>query len=196
MNILALCCALNNSYLAVQYEDKIYSEIIKSDKNYHSLYVISKIKELGVDLNKLDIIAANLGPGSFTGIRVTLSIAKVLAGELNLPLVGLNTAEILLDAFNKKTLIMDARRDMYYLGSKDKIELIYKDKIQKDLKDVLCDKRTKELFSDALCFEEEEKDLGKVMLKLAQGKYQNSNNKEYFNPLVVSANYIQTPPVF
>ena len=46
MNILAICCALNNTYLALDYDGKIFSKIIKSDKNYHSLYLISEIKNL------------------------------------------------------------------------------------------------------------------------------------------------------
>lgn len=202
MNILTLCCALNNTYFALQYEGKTHSEIIKSDENYHSLYVISKIKELckkeNIDLKKLDVLGANLGPGSFTGIRVTLSIAKVIAGELNLPLAGLNTAEILLSAYDKKYLLMDARRDMYYLGTKDKIELIYKDKLDSALDSnlIVCDKRCFELFSDALCFEDNDANLGETMLQLTKEKYDNSLDKNEFNYLNVEANYIQTPPVF
>ena len=46
MNILAICCALDNSYIAIKYDDKIISKIIKSDENYHSLYIISEIKKL------------------------------------------------------------------------------------------------------------------------------------------------------
>ena len=46
MNILAICCALNNSYISIKYNDLTISEIIKSDENYHSLYLVSKIKDL------------------------------------------------------------------------------------------------------------------------------------------------------
>lgn len=202
MNILAICSALNNSYLAIKYENKIYSEIIFSDKNYHSLYLISKIKELtqanNIDLKKLDAITVNCGPGSFTGIRVALSIAKVMAGELKLPLIGLNSAEILLNAFNKDILLMDARRDMYFLGTKENIELIYKDKVEEKIKNktLLCDKNCKKLFSNALCFEEENISLGEIMINLALDKFNNSKDKEEFNYLKLEANYIQTPPVF
>ena len=72
MNILAICAALNNSYLAIKFENKIIDEIIESDENYHSLYLISKIKEIclkeNIDLKKLNAITVNCGPGSFTGI--------------------------------------------------------------------------------------------------------------------------------
>lgn len=202
MNILAICAALNNSYLAIEYENKIISEIIKSDENYHSLYLIQRIKtiakENSIDLKKLDAICVNCGPGSFTGIRVALTIAKIISGELNLPLISLNTAEILLNAFKCDLLLMDARRDMFFVGTKEKIELVYKDRISEIIKDkkILTDLRCKELSTNSLCYEETEKNLGEVMLKLAYDKYNNSNNKDEFNYLAVEANYIQTPPVF
>ncbi len=204
MNTLALCAALNNSYLAYEFQNDFYSEIIKSDENYHSLYLIPKIKKLiddkKINLKELDLIVVNCGPGSFTGIRVALSIAKVMAGELNLPLVGLNSAEILLKAYDKKVLIMDARRDMFFFATKDDIKLVYKEKIKdylKDIdeKDILVDKRCFEEFSNALCFEEVEKDLGKVMIELGKEKFENEKDKSIFNYMIVNANYIQTPPV-
>lgn len=201
MNILAICSALNNSYLGLKTKDKIQSKIIKSDENYHSLYLISEIqkilKENSLTSENIDMICVNCGPGSFTGIRVALTIAKVMAGELDVPLIPLNTAEILLNTYNKKYLIMDARRDMYFIGTKDNIELVYKDKINiANNKEILCDKRSLAIFPDAACYEDEELDISKTMIEIAQQKYINSNNKEEFNYLLTKANYIQTPPVF
>lgn len=202
MNILAICSALNNSYFAIKYNNKIISKIIESDRNYHSLYLISKIKEAfkenNISFDELNAITVNCGPGSFTGIRVAMSIAKIIAGELNLPLIGLNSAEILLTAFEKDILLMDARRDMYFIGTKENIEIISKDKISEKLegKTILCDKNSFELYKNSTCFENENKNLGEVMINLAQEKYNNSSNKEEFNYLKLEANYIQTPPVF
>ena len=200
-NILAVCSALNNTYIAIQTNNNIYSKIIKSDEsNYHSLYLIKEIKNLVNSLNfslsDLNYITANLGPGSFTGIRVSLTVAKVMAQELDIPLVGLNCAEILLDAYDCDYFLMDARRDMYYLGTKDKIELIYKDDLTQLQGKIVCDKRCTEKFKNAVCYEDNDTDLGKTMIKLAQNKYNNSTNKDEFNYLNVKANYIQTPPVF
>ena len=201
MNILAFCCALNNTYLALQYDDFIKTETIKSDSNYHSLYLLENIKKLFDENNfkfkNLDMIAVNTGPGSFTGIRVALVVAKVMAGELDIPIVGLNTAEILLKAYSADILLMDARRDMYYLGDNQKIELIYKEKIEKYKdKKVVCDARCKGIIENSICFEENDYDIGRIILELAKEKYESTKNKEQFNPLNVKANYIQTPPVF
>ena len=205
MNIMALCSALNNSYLALEKDNQIVSKIIKSDENYHSLYLTERIQKLFKDnnlkMNELDLITLNVGPGSFTGIRVALTIAKVMAGELNIPIVPLDSANILLEAFKADLYISDARRDMYFLGDKNKIDLIYKDKLEDILKNrsfkkIVCDKRLSLILPDAICYEDEDIDLGKVILKLGKEKYNNTSDKTIFNPMKIRANYIQTPPVF
>ncbi len=204
MNILALCSALNNSYLALEKNGEIISEIIKSDENYHSLYLVEHIKNIlknnNTEMKDIDYIAVNVGPGSFTGIRVALTVAKVMAGELNVPIVPLNTAEILLEAFKADIYMSDARRDMYFIGDKNKIDLIYKDKADEVIKNssakIVCDKRLSEIIPNAICYETEEKDLGKVILKIAKEKYNSNNDKSIFNYMNVKANYIQTPPIF
>ena len=202
MNILAICAALNNSYLGIKFEDKFITEIIKSDENYHILYLISKIKEIieknSIELKNFDAITVNCGPGSFTGIRVAMSIAKVIAGELDLPIIPLNSSEILLNAFDKEILLMDARRDMFFVGNKENIELIYKDKVEEKIKDksLLVDKNCAKIFENATCFELEDIDLNKTMIELAIKKYENTEDKDEFNYLKAEANYIQTPPIF
>ena len=202
MNILAICAALNNSYLGIKFEDKFITEIIKSDENYHSLYLISKIKEIleknSIELKNFDAITVNCGPGSFTGIRVAMSIAKVIAGELDLPIIPLNSSEILLTAFDKEILLMDARRDMFFVGDRENIELIYKDKIEEKIKNksLLVDKNCAKIFENATCFELEDIDLSKTMIELAIKKYENTEDKDEFNYLKAEANYIQTPPIF
>jgi tRNA threonylcarbamoyl adenosine modification protein YeaZ len=203
MNIIALCSALDKSYLALEYDNKTYSKIINSDENYHSLYLISEIKKIfeqnKLDFKKLDAITVNSGPGSFTGIRVAMSIAKIMAGELNLPLVTLNTAEILLNTYKYNKLIMDARRDMLFVATLNDIKLVLKNDLDKYINKndkILTDKNCFGFLDNTECFEDKNENIANTMIELAKHKLNSSTNKDEFNYLNASANYIQTPPVF
>lgn len=72
----------------------------------------------------LDAVAVSLGPGSYTGLRIGLSLAKGLCFGLNLPLIGINTLKLLavkalfcnFDASGEELYIplVDARRMEVY----------------------------------------------------------------------------------
>ncbi|HIK37291.1 MAG: tRNA (adenosine(37)-N6)-threonylcarbamoyltransferase complex dimerization subunit type 1 TsaB [Geminocystis sp.] len=45
--------------------------------------------------NKLDFLAVSLGPGSYTSTRIGVVTARILAQQLNLPVVGISNTELL-----------------------------------------------------------------------------------------------------
>ena len=53
------------------------------------------IKETGIELNQLDAIAVNAGPGSYTGLRVGMASAKGLCYALGKPFITINSLLIL-----------------------------------------------------------------------------------------------------
>jgi len=52
-------------------------------------------KYTAINLNKIDLIAVSIGPGSYTGLRIGLSAAKGLAFSLGKPIIGIKTFEVL-----------------------------------------------------------------------------------------------------
>jgi tRNA threonylcarbamoyladenosine biosynthesis protein TsaB len=78
------------------------------------------LNQSGIQLNQLSAIAISNGPGSYTGLRIGLATAKGLCFGLDLPIICLQTLEIMAAAWegksNNKLLLpmMDARRMEVY----------------------------------------------------------------------------------
>lgn len=133
MKTLVFDTCFNKTYLVLKCDESVLaSEIIDStDTNYHSAYLIPKIrdvlKENSLLIKDLDAIGVNIGPGSFTGIRAGITIARVLSQQANLKLVGVPSLEILskLNESNKKTIVLtDARKNKVYFAEYKNSEII------------------------------------------------------------------------
>ncbi|MXN66805.1 tRNA (adenosine(37)-N6)-threonylcarbamoyltransferase complex dimerization subunit type 1 TsaB [Stappia sp. GBMRC 2046] len=81
--------------------------------------------EAGVAFTDLDRIAVTTGPGSFTGLRVGLSVARGLALVLEIPVIGVTTLAAVAQGVRRELqeqgltpspvlVILDARRDEIY----------------------------------------------------------------------------------
>ncbi len=130
-------------------EDNTLIESVKEDLGQDlSRVALPKIVEMfekhnleAKDINK--IIVVN-GPGSFTGIRVGLTIAKVYAWSLDIPITTITSLEAMKDSCNYDgdiVSIIDARRNYSYASiyNGDKCILkpqhISNDKLEEFLKD-------------------------------------------------------------
>ena len=80
--------------IAIKYNGKVYIKTQESEYS-HSIYTVPMIEALlnenNFDINEISKIIVVNGPGSFTGIRVGLSIAKTLAYALNIPIVTISS---------------------------------------------------------------------------------------------------------
>ena len=103
-------------------ENGVIAETSLSVKKNHSNIVMPIIDNLfkisDLTINDIDKIAVAIGPGSFTGVRIALGIAKGLAIALNKPLIAINELDILeaIANGNENEIIplIDARKERVY----------------------------------------------------------------------------------
>jgi len=202
MRILAFDTCLDKTYITLNDNDKIIkSEVIFSDgENYHSAYLISTIvkilKEAGLEPKDIDMIVTDVGPGSFTGIRACVTVARVLAQQLNIQAIGVSSLEILSNILGDNDLVaLDARKNKAYIYDgevKGAIELEQVDELVKGRR-VITDNSLKERLSKnaelAISYQDGNYPLGDILSKLAAKK--NETDWRKLKPL-----YIQPPPVF
>jgi tRNA threonylcarbamoyladenosine biosynthesis protein TsaB len=78
------------------------------------------IEEVLAEANKnwqdIDAIGCGIGPGNFTGIRLSVSAARGLALSLDIPAIGVSALDAMLLAADAPALaLIDARRDQVYV---------------------------------------------------------------------------------
>lgn len=75
--------------IIVGLDGKNYEEEARVNKSQKLLpFIVDKLKEKDKTLNDITEIEVELGPGSFTGLRVGVSVANALAWDLNIPVNG------------------------------------------------------------------------------------------------------------
>lgn len=70
----------------------------ESEMNHASClapFVEKCLKEIERKGDTLEAVAVSIGPGSYTGLRIGLSLAKGICFSRNIPLIGINTLKIL-----------------------------------------------------------------------------------------------------
>ena len=101
MKILGMCTAFSCGYVGVFDENgKVFAQKILQSKCKQSenfLPAIDQIlTETNLSIEDIDALAVVVGPGSFTGIRIGLSIAKAFMTAFeNIKAIRLNTLELL-----------------------------------------------------------------------------------------------------
>lgn len=78
-----------------------------------------------------DVIVAN-GPGSYTGVRIAITIAKVIATALNVKLYAVSSLRVQKDCKNPSICLINARSGRSYVGVYQDQETILKDCIMKN----------------------------------------------------------------
>lgn len=97
--LLALDTATRRAGLALYDGEDVRTEITWHIKRHHTEWLAPSLEEalrrIRATMSDISAVAVTLGPGSFTGLRVAMSMAKGIAAARHLPLLGIPTLDII-----------------------------------------------------------------------------------------------------
>lgn len=123
MIVLGIDTATSVLSIAILDEERILTEYSTlSPKNHSSLLlpvIESQLKKTKLKLADINLIAVSNGPGSFTGLRVGISLSKGLAFGSDISLIGVPTLDALAESVFGKDIglicpLLDAKKNQIY----------------------------------------------------------------------------------
>ncbi|MEL7595714.1 tRNA (adenosine(37)-N6)-threonylcarbamoyltransferase complex dimerization subunit type 1 TsaB [Aeromonas veronii] len=125
LKILAVDTATEACSAALLVGDKLFSRWEEAPRD-HTRKILPMVQavleDAGISLSDLDAIAFGRGPGSFTGVRIGISVAQGLAFGAGVPLIGISTLAAMaqgayrLDGAEQVLTAIDARMNEVYFG--------------------------------------------------------------------------------
>ena len=174
MLTLAISTSSKICSVALLEDDKPIKELNIDNLKTHSENLVPLIDELLKKTNKkaseIDLIACDVGPGSFTGIRIGISTAKAIAEVNQIPVVSCTSLEGLSYNVEENTIcsLIDARNNQVYCGIFDENHKLIKDYLADDINEIL-----KTLPNNEICFVGD----GAILHeRLLNGDFTNDNN--------------------
>lgn len=185
--------------IAILKDKKLLSKITKSIPNKHSIYTVSfldkVLKEAELNPEDIEKIMVVTGPGSFTGVRIGVTIAKVYAYLENIQITSVSSLKMMSLSLehNYCLSLIDANHDNYYIGLYDQEnkEVIPEQFNTKEKVLELIEKYHPTIISNEEIKIEEYK-IPKQLLDISRivSYYQDSSSS---NPHLVVPNYLKLP---
>jgi tRNA threonylcarbamoyladenosine biosynthesis protein TsaB len=124
LRVLSVDTCTRRGSVALQSGAETAAELRLSSLETHSARLLRSIEFLleaaGWTMGDLGLIAAGIGPGSFTGIRIGVSTAMGLAQTLKIPFAGISAFDGLAARFSfledPLGIVLDAQRGQVYFG--------------------------------------------------------------------------------
>jgi len=136
---------------------------------------IDKIcKEVGIEAKQISKVIVSKGPGSYTGIRIALTIAKTLAMVLGCELITLSSLEMFIEPKGKFVSMLDARSKRAYVGRYEDGLPVYEDCVLTvdELKTWIKENPSYKVVGETriIGLEEEQIDIANHMLEMSKNK--------------------------
>ena len=123
MNFLVIDGTQNKINFFSYFNNNSYNKSFQFSKNNNekfSILLFSFLNENNINLNELNNIFVNQGPGKFSGIRTSIAVAKALSITNKLNLYGFNSEELkgmnymhIIDLYNEGRLTKNLINPVY-----------------------------------------------------------------------------------
>src|SRR5262245_53815637 len=105
--ILNIDTSVERASICLAHDGEVMGLTLNDNQKDHAAWLHTAIQSLtkssGWGIDDLGAVAVSIGPGSYTGLRIGLSAAKGLCYALAIPLICINTLEMMAHAVHKKT---------------------------------------------------------------------------------------------
>ncbi|WNY66564.1 tRNA (adenosine(37)-N6)-threonylcarbamoyltransferase complex dimerization subunit type 1 TsaB [Borreliella lusitaniae] len=118
---LIVYCRINNkNFSLIEFKSNFNFSIPKIFNDF--------VIKNNIDLNQIKLIINSCGPGSFTGLRISLSFVKGLALGLSIPFVNISTLDVFanLVKISSSVIVLTFTAGKYFLGHYNNCKLIGK----------------------------------------------------------------------
>lgn len=183
-------------YTGIVRDNKLIASIKKDLGKNLSVYAVSEVSKMFDEANIkpsfIDKIIVVNGPGSFTGIRIGVTIAKIFAWSLNIPITTVTSLEAMVESVDTDKLIVpiiNARHDSCYAAIYDNGRVIQEGKYMpiEVLKMFLIGLNREYIFVSGDSFPFAVKNYDPNILKIVE-KYQDRKN---INPHLINPLYLK-----
>ena len=110
MKTLVLDTSTNLLFISFIFDDKVVYEVKSVGLNNHSDYLLDLIQkglnETNIQVKDFDKIIIGVGPGAYTGLRVSMSVAKMFSWTLNIPLYEISSLDLLTSGYREDGLYL------------------------------------------------------------------------------------------
>lgn len=116
MNCLIVDSSTKNLYISIIYDNKLVFEKYIAGKNDHAKNIVATIdeglKENNMTVDCLDRVICGIGPGSYTGVRMAVTVCKMISSFKKIDLYTISTLKLISSGYSGICKVMiDARRN-------------------------------------------------------------------------------------
>lgn len=135
MYTLIIDSATKVLYHCLLKDDKVVAEKYTNGQNDHAKNIVAVIEQMlkdeNIEVSDLGKIICGIGPGSYTGVRMAVTVAKMMGAFKKVPVYEISTLALISSGYSGRVLAtIDARRGNSFSGIYESGKLIGTEEIR------------------------------------------------------------------